>query len=55
MFHIKKRWELQVKTRDRPTVFPRFCCDCMCPKIRGFGMLNNGKVKNKSACAQQKW
>jgi len=23
-------------------------------KISGFGMLNNGKVKNESACAQQK-
>jgi len=23
-------------------------------KISGFGMLNNGKVENKLACAQQK-
>jgi len=35
-------------------VFPlRLWCVRMCPKISGFGMLNNGKVKNESACAQQ--
>jgi len=36
-------------------VFPlRFWCVSMCPKIGGFGMFNNGKVKNESARAQQK-
>jgi len=36
-------------------VFPlRFWCVSVCPKISGFDMLKNGKVKNESACAQQK-
>jgi len=25
----------------------------VCPKISGFGMPNNGKVKNESACANK--
>jgi len=35
-------------------VIAQFWCVSMRPKINSFGMLNNGKVKNESACAQQK-
>jgi len=44
------------KNRSTPTytqsVFPlRFWCSACAQVISGFGMLNNGKVKNESACA----